>query len=145
MGPDEQARYRAMLEGLAADLRRRLSDSAESSAPVAPDRAIGRLTRQEALQAQQMAVAVRRRTQQQLQRIEHALELIRRGRYGRCASCGGDIGTERLDVAPDTFLCVPCTTGGRGRAPRLTLVASQAAPPGGTGVRRTRPSRCREG
>jgi DnaK suppressor protein len=106
--PQEQALYRTRLEDLAATLRQHLAGSRESSAPVSPDRAIGRLTRQQALQAQQMALEVRRRAQQQLQRIEHAIELIRQGGYGRCARCGETIGKERLDFAPDTFLCVPC-------------------------------------
>lgn len=108
MDPDEQAHYRPKLEELARTLRRHLVGSNEASAPVSPDRAIGRLTRLEALQAQQVALEIRRRAQQQLQRIEHALELIRQGRYGSCARCGGDIGNERLNAAPDTFLCVSC-------------------------------------
>jgi DnaK suppressor protein len=108
MEAHEQADYRARLEDLAATLRRQLAESRESAAPVAPDRAIGRVTRQEALQAQQMALEIRRRAQQQLQRIEHALALIRQDRYGRCARCGETIARARLDVAPDTFLCVPC-------------------------------------
>jgi DnaK suppressor protein len=106
--PDEQTRYRTRLDALADDLRRRLSGTEDLSAPVSPDRAIGRLTRQDALQAQQMALAVRRRAQQQLQRVEHALELLRHGRYGRCTRCGENIDADRLDVAPDTFLCVSC-------------------------------------
>jgi DnaK suppressor protein len=108
MDSHEQAQYRTRLEELAATLRQHLAESRESSAPVAPDRAIGRLTRQEALQAQQVALEVRRRAQQQLQRIEHALELIRQDRYGRCTRCNESIARARLDVAPDTFLCVPC-------------------------------------
>lgn len=43
------------------------------------------------------------------QRIQHALELIERGQYGVCTRCGQDIDVARLEVAPDTFLCVPCT------------------------------------
>jgi DnaK suppressor protein len=108
MDEAEQARYRTILEDMAADLRRRLAASDASTAPVAPDRAIGRLTRQEAMQAQQMSLAVRRRWQQQLQRIAQALELVRQGRYGRCGTCGEEIARERLAVMPDTFLCVPC-------------------------------------
>jgi DnaK suppressor protein len=108
MDTREQALYRTKLEELAAALQQHLAGSRESSAPVPPDRAIGRVSRQDALQAQQMALEVRRRAQQQLQRIEHALELIRQDRYGRCTRCGDEIGRERLDFAPDTFLCVSC-------------------------------------
>lgn len=108
MNRQEQARYRPVLESMAAEVRRRLA-AEEGSQPVAPDRAIGRLTRIDAMQAQQLALAIRRRQQQRLQRIEHALELIRRGEYGVCTRCGQDIDVARLDVAPDTFLCMPCT------------------------------------
>lgn len=104
----EQERYRVALESLAEEIRRRLEGDEEAAQPVPPDRAIGRLTRVEAMQAQQMTLAMRRRRQERLQRIGHALELIRQERYGVCSRCGEDIGAARLDASPDTFLCLPC-------------------------------------
>jgi DnaK suppressor protein len=108
MDRDEQTRYGAMLEAAAAELRQLLAGDHESTRPVAPDRAIGRLSRVGAMQAQQMSLAGRRRQQERLRRIEHALELVRQGTYGSCTRCSEDIGRARLDAIPDTFLCVTC-------------------------------------
>jgi DnaK suppressor protein len=108
MDRDEQARYAAALEAAAAELRRLLAGDGESTQPVAPDRAIGRLTRVGAMQAQQMSLAGRLRQQQRLLRIGHALELVKQGTYGSCTRCGEDIERARLDAIPDTFVCMPC-------------------------------------
>jgi DnaK suppressor protein len=108
MDRDTQLHYRARLERTASELRRRLASDQEARDPVSPDRAIGRLTRIDALQAQQVSLEMHRRAQQRLQRVEHALTLIAEGRYGTCTKCGEDIERTRLDAAPDTFLCVSC-------------------------------------
>ena len=108
MDRDEQARYGVALEAAAAELRRLLAGDQESTQPVAPDRAIGRLSRVGAMQAQQMSLDGRRRQQERLRRIEHALGLVGQGTYGSCTRCGEDIGRARLNAIPDTFLCVVC-------------------------------------
>jgi len=108
MDRDEQARYGVALEAAAAELRRLLAGDQESTQPVAPDRAIGRLSRVGAMQAQQMSLDGRRRQQERLRRIEHALALVGQGAYGSCTRCGEDIGRARLNAIPDTFLCVVC-------------------------------------
>lgn len=41
-------------------------------------------------------------------RIDAALERIENGEYGACAKCGNDIADARLDLLPDTPLCVAC-------------------------------------
>jgi len=43
-------------------LQASLDESVDNASPVSPDNAIGRLTRQDAMQAQQMALEIRRRT-----------------------------------------------------------------------------------
>jgi DnaK suppressor protein len=40
--------------------------------------------------------------------IEHALEVAIKGGYGICESCGQAIPTERLEILPETTLCVSC-------------------------------------
>ncbi len=46
----------------------------------------------------------------EIRRIEAALARIEAGEYGICATCGQDIGAERLDVLPDTPFCRNCAT-----------------------------------
>jgi hypothetical protein len=40
--------------------------------------------------------------------IEHALEVAIKGGYGICESCGQPIPAERLEIVPETTLCVSC-------------------------------------
>jgi DnaK suppressor protein len=43
-----------------------------------------------------------------LRQIDAALARARAGRYGRCASCAGEIPLARLRAVPFATLCVPC-------------------------------------
>lgn len=43
-----------------------------------------------------------------LPKIEKALQKIESGEYGICESCGGEIGTARLEVRPFASLCIKC-------------------------------------
>jgi len=45
---------------------------------------------------------------QMLADIDHALELIEKGAYGRCESCGKRIPLKRLKAIPWARLCVAC-------------------------------------
>ncbi len=49
--------------------------------------------------------AVRR----ELTDIEAALARIEQGRYGRCLSCGGPMGLQRLRAIPEARYCVACS------------------------------------
>lgn len=44
----------------------------------------------------------------ELGQIEHALERIARGIYGRCEYCGGKIAEPRLNALPYTNSCIDC-------------------------------------
>lgn len=103
---------RPALEALRKELTASLAET-DDAAPVEPDRAIGRLTRQDAMQAQQMALELRRRNRQRLQMIERALERLAAGEYGECTRCGAPISEARLKVKPETPICVECAGGGR--------------------------------
>jgi RNA polymerase-binding transcription factor DksA len=60
-----------------------------------------------AFEREQLA-ALRDRAEAQLRELDAALERLAERRYGRCESCGGLIGDERLAVLPATRLCVTC-------------------------------------
>ena len=83
--------------------------SKDTTRPVELDQAsVGRLSRMDAMQAQQMAVENARRRQQELARIEGALRRIESGEYGYCFGCGEAIDVRRLAVAPTSTRCVAC-------------------------------------
>ena len=47
------------------------------------------------------------------EKLERALAKLEEGSYGRCDSCGGPIAPGRLEVAPESVLCIDCA----GRTP----------------------------
>jgi len=48
----------------------------------------------------------------QLQAIEHALQRVAQGTYGICENCGQTIDPARLEIMPETTLCIHCKTTG---------------------------------
>ncbi len=103
--------YRTNLEQLREELKRAVSAGADEIKPVAPDRAIGRLTRQDAILSQQMALELRRRNQTRLTQIERALERVAGGSYGFCIRCEEEISEARLKVRPEAPVCIDCAEG----------------------------------
>jgi len=57
---------------------------------------------------QQRVLTVRRHLERQLQEVEDAIARAERGLHGRCESCGKAIPPERLEILPETRLCVEC-------------------------------------
>ena len=48
-----------------------------------------------------------------LREIEDALAKLDDGDYGRCESCGGEIGEARLEAMPSARLCINCASKSR--------------------------------
>jgi DnaK suppressor protein len=101
-------RFRNQLEALEAELRDSVEGKADAIAPVQVDSSIGRLSRMDAIQSQQMALGLKARQQQALLRVQNALKAIANGTYGECRRCKGPIAIERLEAQPDAVVCVKC-------------------------------------
>jgi len=108
MDADRLDCFRSSLELLAEEIRSAMESSKEDSGVVELDTSIGRLSRMDAMQNQQMALELRRRQEQQLQRIANALKRMDKGTYGLCGKCKQPIAEERLEVSPDVVMCVGC-------------------------------------
>ncbi|MDF1810931.1 MAG: TraR/DksA C4-type zinc finger protein [Verrucomicrobiales bacterium] len=89
-------------------LRERSEESAEEREAISPDVSIGRLSRLDAMQIQEIAKEGERRRQERLPRLEHALDLIDMGEYGICERCKEWIPFARLKEQPETLLCAGC-------------------------------------
>ena len=108
MTPERLSHFRDRLLALEKEIQTTLEASKEASGVVELDTAIGRLSRMDAMQNQQMALELRRRQEQQLQRIANALKRMDQNRYGFCGRCKQPIAEERLEVSPDVVMCVKC-------------------------------------
>lgn len=83
----------------------------EARKPVELDQqSIGRVSRMDAIQQQQMAQATERRRQIQLTRIKAALHRIEEDEYGYCAECGDEILEKRLEADPAIPTCTKCAS-----------------------------------
>lgn len=82
--------------------------------PIAPDNAIGRLTRMEAINSKSINEAALRKAKDTRSKLEGALAKIDNPDFGLCRKCGEPIPPARLMVLPETDLCVQCAenTGG---------------------------------
>ncbi|MBN8716627.1 TraR/DksA family transcriptional regulator [Thermomonas sp.] len=108
VAPEWQALHARLLT-----LREQLLAIAEASAvagqTVEFDQAsVGRLSRMDALQGQQMALATEQRRQRQLQQIAVALRRMEQGEYGDCLACGAPIDPRRLEADPLATHCIGC-------------------------------------
>ena len=108
MTPECISHFRDRLLALEKEIQTTLEACKEASGVVELDTAIGRLSRMDAMQNQQMALELRRRQEQQLQRIANALKRMDQNRYGLCGRCKQPIAEERLEVSPDVVMCVKC-------------------------------------
>ncbi len=83
--------------------------SKESNKPIELDQArVGRLSRMDAMQVQQMAQEISRRQQRKLLMIDGALRRIESDDYGDCFICGKEIAIRRLTVDPTNTRCIKC-------------------------------------
>ena len=97
------------LDDQISELLRRVEITKEDRKPVALDQSqVGRLSRMDAMQVQEMALEQERRREIEIQRISAALMRIAEGEYGFCSKCGGGISPKRLEFDPSTPMCVDC-------------------------------------
>ncbi|PIQ63750.1 MAG: hypothetical protein COV99_01595 [Bacteroidetes bacterium CG12_big_fil_rev_8_21_14_0_65_60_17] len=112
MDNNEHIRFRKILLSLHGSLSREVKEATSADSSITPDNAIGRLTRMEAIQSQAMSVAGKERMKKRIQAIERALTAIDDGTYGTCVRCGEPIPSGRLEVMPESRVCVPCAQRG---------------------------------
>ena len=80
----------------------------ESTKPIPPDNAIGRLTRMEAINAKSISEANLNSARIRLSRLQNAIKRIDSPNFGICSICKEAIPQKRLIVIPETTRCVRC-------------------------------------
>jgi len=109
MNPDQLTQIRATVSARIDELDAALSKENEETKPVEPDVAIGRLSRLDSMQGQQMALELQRRQQAELNRLRDTLKRVESPDFGTCPLCRQEIAFERLKAMPDATLCVACS------------------------------------
>lgn len=109
MDPTIQKEYRNSLEQILREVENYLESSTNAAAAVEPDKGLGRLSRMEAMQDQQLVMEMRRRKKRQLADVKSAISRLETGNYGICIFCGKKISPERLAVTPEVQTCICCS------------------------------------
>ncbi|MEM7202510.1 MAG: TraR/DksA family transcriptional regulator [Planctomycetota bacterium] len=104
----ERQEIRELLEGLQSQLERRMKIAEDRAQPVDLDEPVGRLSRMDAIQMQQMALAGLTREQERYVRVRRALALLDDEDFGCCLGCKQPIGMDRLRFQPEVLTCVRC-------------------------------------
>jgi DnaK suppressor protein len=76
--------------------------------PVAPDNAIGRLSRMEAINEKSIKEANMRSAQTRVSQLKAALSKLEDTEFGLCRECGQPIPMGRLLARPESSHCVQC-------------------------------------
>lgn len=105
----ERSELITTIQSESQNLEREIERLTEQVKPIPPDRAIGRLTRMEAINSKSVAEANLGKAKQRLSRLSRALKRIDEDEdYGICQSCDRDIPIKRLLLVPESTHCVRC-------------------------------------
>lgn len=85
-----------------------VEDYKEMTKPVAPDVAIGRLSRMDAINNKSVVESALRESESKLNRLREAWGKIDENSFGLCSVCNQPIPFNRLRAMPDTKKCMNC-------------------------------------
>ena len=109
MTEHEIHQFKEKLRCLKSELDEMEQELAKSSDIVELDQSkVGRLSRIDAMQSQQMALEASRRRQQRVLKVDGALQRIESGSFGYCFICDEEIDIRRLNADPTNTRCLGC-------------------------------------
>ena len=108
MNDEQRTRLKAAIQEKIQSLQSDIEAFKALTRPVAPDNAIGRITRMEAINAKSINEAALAKARHTLTRLERVLPRIEDPEFGLCRECEKPIPFARLMILPEADLCVPC-------------------------------------
>lgn len=108
MKASELKKFHHVLLQLKEELENELSQDQDTRTVGLDQSRIGRLSRMDALQNQQIALDQKRRLENRLKELDGALKRIDNGSFGSCFICGEPLSRERLHFNPTITRCIKC-------------------------------------
>lgn len=108
MQDSERQEMRRIIRKKIVDVEIQIVSLREASRPIAPDNAIGRLTRLEAMNARSISEASLLLTEKVLVRLTSLLSRIDEEDFGLCVECEEEIEMNRLRAMPEAVRCIGC-------------------------------------
>lgn len=85
-----------------------IAEYKELTKPVAPDDAIGRISRMDAINNKSVTEASLRQAQEKLKNLHRVLSRVGSQEFGICIQCGKTIPMARILYRPESLYCVNC-------------------------------------
>lgn len=108
MKSEEKQQLRDRIDSEIMDAREQITELEKLTQPIAPDDAIGRISRMEAINTKSVNEHLLVKTKGRLVKLESALSFIEKEEYGNCRVCKQPIPLGRLMMLPESDMCVDC-------------------------------------
>lgn len=111
MNEQDRQDLKLKIEQEIESITKQLAALEEGIKPVPPDDALGRLTRLDAIQSQEMNQNTYRQSNARIVGLKGALDRLDEPGFGLCIECDNPIPLGRLKLMPGTRHCVNCAAG----------------------------------
>ena len=108
MTTEEKEAFKRTVEKKIVRLKKDIGELKELTQPIAPDSAIGRVSRMDAINNRSINEAALRKKKIQLRKLEEAFANIDTPDFGRCIKCKAPIQPARILLMPESKVCVKC-------------------------------------
>jgi DnaK suppressor protein len=96
------------IEAEIAKTKAQIEEYREMTKPVAPDVAIGRISRMDAINNKSVMEAALRQAEEKLNKLHYVLTKVGSPDFGICLKCKGQIPIGRILLKPESLYCVNC-------------------------------------
>lgn len=89
-------------------MQKEINELQDKTKPITPDCSLGRLTRQEMIQEQQVNEHALHEAEIRVNKLKYAIQKVDKEDYGICVECEEEIIFGRLMLLPESSHCVSC-------------------------------------
>ncbi len=108
MNAEQRAEMKAAITVKIEETRQAIAAQQRDSGPIAPDNAIGRISRMGAMYDKQVNEATLQRAKDRLAKLEYVLQHIDTPEFGHCEFCSQPIQPARIMAMPESTTCIRC-------------------------------------
>ena len=108
MNNEQKEQIKIAIEKEIEKTERSILEYKELTKPIAPDCAIGRVSRMDSIVNQNVSKTALRKAQSKMKNLIYAQKNIDKKGFGICSRCGADIPMGRILLVPHSKYCVNC-------------------------------------
>ena len=105
----DKGEIKVKIEAEIAKTERQIAEYRELSKPVAPENAIGRISRMDAINNKSINEAALRKAKMKLEKLRFAIDNLSNEEFGLCRKCKRPIPVGRILIMPQVQTCVKCS------------------------------------